>query len=261
MSGKVDVKSVSSQIVETARALEDRFDRRIEAFDPIVPGFTNPRVLGMLQSLVLDYRPKHCVEIGSYMGRSAAAISSALAMLDGDRHLVCIDLFETQLDADYFRMPLIRQIMSNNMGLLEKYANSDEIKDLSDAFDLTARRFTYPNVRLEKRIADSHSRVFKEGERFEFSYIDAGHSYEEVARDLLNLLPNTTDGHVAVFDDYSKQFPGVVEFVDQLLSTGGFEVIGFEHPDIAVIMPDKARAIARINESRRFDALMPLHLA
>lgn len=51
-------------------------------------------------------------------------------------------------------------------------------------------------------------------------YIDADHAYESVKEDFFSWLPRLSKTSAVVFDDYTDDHPGVVAFVNELLTMG-----------------------------------------
>lgn len=220
-------------------------NRVMQEMSPTVPGFTNPKVLGLLYSVVVQFQPKTCVEIGSFMGRSASVISLALAALGGGRRLICVDLFDTKVDQNFVQLPLIREIMKYAESSKGQYCDLTRISTIGDCFDLTTERFPHMLENVTKIQCDSASDWNSGRDTFDFSYIDGDHTYEAVKRDALSVMRYANAGHCMVFDDYSTQFPGVVRFVEELKSHQGVEAIAFEHPDIAVTIESPANILKK----------------
>ncbi|MEM8790677.1 MAG: class I SAM-dependent methyltransferase [Pseudomonadota bacterium] len=210
------------------------FDPLIRELSPTVPGFTNPKVLGLLYSLVIAHRPRTIVEIGSFMGRSSCVLSSALAALDGeDRKLFCVDLFDVVIDQPYLSLPLIRHILEYAGDQKGLYTDLERISTISDCFDVTVSRFPRMERIVTKVTANSGDDWTGNVGSVDFSYIDGDHSYQAVRRDCLKVLSCASENHMMAFDDYSTQFPGVVRFVEELRESPGVTFVAFEHPDIA----------------------------
>lgn len=223
-----------------------KFEQAITVINPTVPGFTNPKVLGFIYNLVLEAKPERCVEIGSYMGRSASIISLALTILGGKRSLHCIDLFEVKTDEDYFKLPIIRDTMNSIGSAKRLYQDSTKMKSISDCFDLTVERMPYMQDIVHKVAQNSGSDWNPEGTTFQLSYIDGDHSYEGVRRDTLSILKYATEDHVMIFDDYSTQFPGVIRFVEEFREAPGVTFIGHQHPDIAFKIDDPSVVLEKL---------------
>jgi len=56
-----------------------------------------------------------------------------------------------------------------------------------------------------------------EGDKVDFIFVDAGHSYEQCRDDILAWLPNLKEGGLMVVHDYYGNFPGVIRAVNELL--------------------------------------------
>jgi len=130
------------------------------------------------------------VEIGSYRGKSACYIGSAMP---DTAHLYCIDPW--------------------NNSNVNRYAFKFTDENL-----LTFKE----NVRLcglESRVTPIRgfsSEVSLSWEKpISLLYIDGGHEYEEVLRDIDGFLPHMVSGGVILFDDYSNAFPGIVSAVQE----------------------------------------------
>jgi len=52
-------------------------ERKTPALQTDVPGFTNDQILGFLYDCVVTKKPVNCLEIGTFMGRSASVICQA----------------------------------------------------------------------------------------------------------------------------------------------------------------------------------------
>jgi len=130
------------------------------------------------------------VEIGSYRGKSACYIGSAMP---DTAHLYCIDPWNNSNVNRYgFRFT------DENLSMFKK------------------------NVRLcglESRVTPIQgfsSEVSPSWEKpISLLYIDGGHEYEEVLADIDGFLPHMVSKGVILFDDYSNAFPGIVSAVQE----------------------------------------------
>lgn len=215
--------------------------RLILELNPAVPGFTNTRVLGFVSSIILQYKPQNCVEIGSFMGRSAVAIASSMAMIGAKGKLTCVDLFKEKVDQTFLDYEVVKLAFQHAGTEGYHYQDLKRISNIGDCFDVTFERFNHLKPFVEKITANSCGITFAPGKVFDLSYIDGDHSYAGVSNDFKMILPCIRDGHIAIFDDYSDQFPDVRKFVDELFATPGASKLGFEHPDIAVRLDDVER--------------------
>lgn len=75
-----------------------------EFIDPRIPGFTSVQVMGFIRDCVVYAKPKNSIEIGTFMGRSAYAICSALKSLGGERKLLCVDFYTQVLNNDFLKL-------------------------------------------------------------------------------------------------------------------------------------------------------------
>ena len=61
-------------------------------------------------------------------------------------------------------------------------------------------------------------------------YIDGDHTYNGVSKDFMNYSPFVKSNGLIVFDDYTVNYPGIVEFIDTQIKTNpNYEVIGSYH--------------------------------
>ena len=191
-------------------------------------------VLGFLFDCVMAQAPQSCLEIGSWMGRSASVICTALSCLGGSRHLLCVDSFGQSYDPAYVDREVIQ--IALNMGgeeAREVYTDFDKLKTVEDCFHLTIERHPFMNRFCKLMKADSLMLTGDALPEIEFAYIDGDHTYEGVRSDCRLVMSKLTEDSMVVFDDYSESFPGILKFVDELESSGTVERVGKEQHDIA----------------------------
>ncbi len=109
-------------------------------FDPKIPGFTPPKVLGFVYDCVIHANPTSCIEIGTYMGRSAFAICTALAHLGENRQLLCVDKYDQKITEDYFSHPIIKAAMERSEPASVAYRDLNQVSDMGNCLNLTLRR-------------------------------------------------------------------------------------------------------------------------
>lgn len=63
------------------------------------------------------------------------------------------------------------------------------------------------------------ARMFDDG-YLDWVYIDADHTYESVSADHATWSPKVRKGGIVSGHDYSPEFPGVVQMVDEIISSG-----------------------------------------
>lgn len=168
--------------------------RRVGAIDPStrIPGWFHhgQKIL----ELVEQYRPKVCVELGTWQGASAVPVARSIQRWGGT--LTCIDTWSGELNEDGGSLPDKAPVM-----LLS-----------------CARRMVEAgvgaNVRLIPAMTGAASLVWSEP--IDFLYIDADHSYLGVWTDLVAWVPHVKSGGLILGDDYGNAiYPGVEKAWDE----------------------------------------------
>jgi len=60
--------------------------------------------------------------------------------------------------------------------------------------------------------------------RVHFAFLDGGHDYETLNMELAYVSQRQRPGDVVICDDYDRnQFPGVIQAIDEILSSGAYE--------------------------------------
>lgn len=139
--------------------------------------------------------PLNIVEIGSYHGRSTIAIGLTVAALNLDAIIYAIDPHEGLRSGRY-----------------------DEIYLEASTYDIFIRNINH--YRLEKLIKCIKSKSQETNLNIPISLIffDGLHLYENVKEDFLHFENNLVRGSLILFHDYADEFPGVLRFVDSLMS-------------------------------------------
>ena len=149
-----------------------------------------------LYKWALAMAPGGCaVEIGSYLGNSAAAIVAAIQQVDkysqAVGHLYCVDTW-------------------HNDGMTE------EPRD-------TFGEFTKNTKPWRSHITPLRGWSTEVAQTFEhdidFLLIDGDHSYEGCRQDIIDWFPKVRLGGICVFHDYPNA-PGVVRSTDELFESG-----------------------------------------
>ena len=130
------------------------------------------------------------VEIGSYLGKSACYIGTAMP---DAAHLFCIDPWNNSNVNRYkFKFTDENLLMFNeNVRLCGLESRVTPIQGFSSEVSAS----------WEKPIS--------------LLYIDGGHEYDEVLEDIDGFWPHMVSGGVILFDDYSEAFPGLVRAVNE----------------------------------------------
>lgn len=135
---------------------------------------------GELVLRLLDiYKPKVCVELGTYLGGSAIAIAKTIRQWGG--RLTCVDVWD----------------------------NDTRLQQCADNF--VAHRVA-PDIAMIR--ANSHD-VPNWTQMLDFVYVDADHSYEGVRADLEYWWPFLVTGGVICGDDYGREENQVKEAWDE----------------------------------------------
>lgn len=139
--------------------------------------------------------PAAVVEVGSYCGRSTTILGSAVKALAPERRVYAIDPHEGEVGAvghGYARTP----------PTLERFTATIAGAGLADVVETVQRR-SYETA-WERPIA--------------FLLVDGMHDYANVSRDFRHFEPWLQAGALVAFHDYSRNWPGVKAFVDELLA-------------------------------------------
>ena len=129
-------------------------------------------------------------EIGCWCG-----ISSAYLMIQNpDRKVICVDHFK----GNELNQGEQTTIKKNNLVL------EDEFDSNMSALELTPTKLVGDTSEMVHQIPDKS---------LAFLFVDAGHLYDEVKRDIENYLPKMKEGGVIAFHDYDS--PGVRKAVDE----------------------------------------------
>lgn len=130
------------------------------------------------------------LEIGSYRGKSACYLASAMPE---NSHLFCVDPWEdsSKVREKQFRTTKNLDLFCENV---EACGLSDKVTTVRGYSDEVAKWWDRPLGLL---------------------YIDGGHEYDEVKADIDGFLPHVIPGGIVMFDDYSDAFPGLMEAVNE----------------------------------------------
>lgn len=97
----------------------------------------------------------------------------------------------------------------------EKYELKDQSIDPSNFYEETVERFKNDNnVKILREFSTKAVLRFSD-EYFDFVYIDACHTYEDVVQDLSVWWPKIKSGGVLCGHDFSEEWPGIVRAVTE----------------------------------------------
>ncbi len=146
-----------------------------------VEGFLHCSEMEKLSELSAN---KECLEVGSFKGLSAYAIAI------GCKHLWCVDTFK-----------------ANSAGQVQH----EEFTTLDD-FKAAISRFNNVNYLMMTSLQASCTLK----DEFDFVFLDAMHTYEDVKEDIQRWWPRVRSGGIMAFHDYGHwDFPGVKKAVDE----------------------------------------------
>lgn len=181
-------------------------DRLWAAIDPIEGWFYRAEADAMVDLVTHVVRSlpgaPSIVEIGSYHGRSTALIASVLDALGDGRCVVAIDPHEGRISEsgrpDGRRPPTWESFHQNlrRLGLL-------------DTVDV--RRARAVDVVWDEPVG--------------FVFVDGLHDAASVRGDFEHFAPWLVPGGIVAFHDYSPNFPGVIDVVDDILGGPDFEKV------------------------------------
>jgi predicted O-methyltransferase YrrM len=133
------------------------------------------------------------VEIGSWLGKSAAYMAVEICNSEKNISFYCVDTWkgsEEHSSDDLIIQDKLYESFLTNVSLAKDYITP---------------------VRLSSKEA---SQKF-EDESLDFIFIDAGHSYEDVYEDLRCWFPKLKNGGFFAGHDYSAAWPGVIKAVQE----------------------------------------------
>jgi hypothetical protein len=163
----------------------------MEHFYQDIDGFMSHRNTVMLD-MVLDQFPNSgtWVELGSWTGRSAAYCVVELLNREKLGEFYCVDSWKGEAAIAY---------------------DQDTVQDLKKIFRQNVKP-VLKHITMLNMMSWNAAKKF-ENNSVDFCYVDAGHSYEAVAKDLEAWWPKMKPGAMFGGDDYTKGYPGVQQAV------------------------------------------------
>lgn len=214
--------------------------------EPDIPGWFSLVEMNFVYNSVVQANAVDCLEIGSYMGRSAYAICLALKKLGGKRRLVCVDTFASPVEKEYYERDFMVNMMNSFPAVREEYSNYKQYPTTHHCFNLTMDRYPFMKDFVEVRVSDSKT-LDLSIEMFDFVFIDGDHTYEGVKSDFLKVRPFMRNGSIICFHDNSDDFPGVKQFIS--------EVSGMYKDSMVLVGSAESAVSFRIERSRNHPAL------
>lgn len=173
-------------------------------FYQTINGYMNNRNT-ILFDIVLDAFPEKglWIELGSWTGKSAAYCIVELINRNKLGKFVCVDTWEggeEHQQHEFITSGSLKELFKKNLKSVENYY--EQIVSLSwDA----AKKFDDNSV--------------------DFCYVDAGHTYDAVTKDLNAWWPKIKPGNYFAGDDYTKGYPQLCQAVHDFFQPLNIKVI------------------------------------
>lgn len=170
-----------------------------------IPGMLPEETGRLLYALCyMQETPGDVVEVGSWQGYSTSFLARAV-MDSKNGRLYAVDHFK------------------GNLGKESRYVvGKTDLSDLKDRFAANMERLGLrEHVRL---LAMPGDRAAEElvGHEVRFLFIDGDHTRAGVENDIRLFFPLLVPGAIVVFDDFTGDFPGLVEALDRLIAESDF---------------------------------------
>ena len=175
---------------------------KMQHFYQDIPGFMSHKNTVMLD-MVLDQFPKSgtWIELGSWTGRSAAYCVVELLNREKLGEFHCVDSWKGEVDIAY---------------------DPDTVQDLKKIFKQNVKP-VIEYITMLNMMSWNAAKKFDD-DSVDFCYVDAGHSYEAVTKDLTAWWPKMRPGAMFGGDDYTKGYPGVQQAVWDFFGPLGIKV-------------------------------------
>jgi hypothetical protein len=150
-------------------------------------------------------QPWHCVEVGSYHGRSTVLIGSLLRSEGNGSFLYAVDPHEGRVGAHDRGIEQLARSLGALIGNLDSLGLQSTVQVLQEETS---------QVNWQLPVG--------------FLFIDGLHDYPSVARDFFKFDPWIVPGGLVAFHDCSESYPGVKQFISELLANQSYELVGLE---------------------------------
>jgi predicted O-methyltransferase YrrM len=144
------------------------------------------------------------VEIGSWQGRSTSFLARAVKC-SGNGTFYAVDHFKGNVGKENCYVVGKRDLSD----LEANFLHNMKTLELVDSVNL----LNMTNEQAEERLRDT---------RIRFLFIDGDHTKAGVEKDIGLFFSKLMPGSIVVFDGFSKNFPGLVDAVDTLISKRSF---------------------------------------
>jgi|LakMenEpi03Aug12_release.lakeMendotaPanAssembly.Ray.scaffolds.fasta_scaffold1086252_2 predicted O-methyltransferase YrrM len=155
-------------------------------------------------------------EVGSFQGKSACYMAELIKESGKNNKLVCVDLWPTREELEHKKALGVGQgeeegkILGLPKSILETFCDNMDAAGVRD--------IVYPIRQDSSKVAD----IFPDS-YFSFIFIDAGHSYDQVTKDLKQWFPKLKPGGIFAGHDYYADVSRAVKdyFGYELENKGG----------------------------------------
>jgi hypothetical protein len=148
----------------------------------------------------------HFVEVGSWKGKSTSFMAVEIINSGKNIKFDCVDTWQGSLDEEPHRND---PSIINGTLYDEFLKNTNSVKHIINPIRLTSIEAS--------KLYDNNS--------LDFVLIDASHIYQDVYDDINSWLPKIKIGGTLAGDDYSEQWPGVMQATNELIPFGHLIVI------------------------------------
>lgn len=161
----------------------------------------------LYKQMVDRFQSGQFVEVGTWMGKSAAFMGVEIARSGKPIKLDCVDHFRGSNENAHraAKWRNVKGIAANN---LRPFWSTRTNTNYEIRTDNLLKIVVSKSVDAAKRYKDNS---------LEFVFIDAAHDEKSVRQDIAAWRPKIKPGGVLAGHDYSKSFPGVISAVDSML--------------------------------------------
>jgi hypothetical protein len=175
----------------------------MEHFYQNIDGFMGYKNTAMLD-IVLSKMPDNCcwVEVGAWTGKSVAYSAVELINKNKFGKFYAVDTWDGGIelkDYDIVKNNTLKDVFTQNIAPLKQMIQTIESLSWEAAINF-------------------------QDESVDFCYLDAGHTYDCVIQDLVAWFPKIKTGSYFGGDDYSKEFPGLQQAVNEFFDSKNIKV-------------------------------------
>lgn len=208
-----------------------------------IEGWLQPEETELLASLSYKKASKKknplFVELGSYCGKSTAVMALATKETNSKTKIIAIDDFSGKLGAEDIQIEYYPSSLQKFNKTIESLSITNNVTIIKE----TPHKLDFNQV-------------------IDILLIDGLHDYASIARDFYAYEKNVASDGYLLFHDYCSHFPGVLAFVDELLTNGSYRIIEKRGSLIALKrLTNKKKQVKKIdmvNKPELFEKKLPL---